>query len=424
MALNASEADSRVSRGFLNEGAWLIAAQATNILGTLVSIKLVAARVEADEYGLLALALTVVLFVNQTIFSGVNTGISRIVPELQSPAALKNLLADALKLWMALAGFLLLCALVFNATSLLDRSAPSKLLVFLVAVQGALAGLSGAVLGILNARRSRHLVAVSLFAETGLRLGLLWILLSVLGGSPEVVVGAHSLAIFLVGGVSSVLLWRSVSDAKNDCDAPPHAYPYLRQIRTFAVPLGLSGLCLFVQFSADRWILEWMLGLSALGLYAAAAQLAFSPTVLVAQTLHDWVAPFLYTPGAIGRRLLRFALAALALFSAIGLLAISTYGDAVVSIFIPTSYGKVGHLLPLLFAAGLMTAIGNLLGVKLLAARKPATLAWIRALSGLVGLGWLFFLIPRLGLDGAGLASLIGASLYGISAVVLGRKVG
>lgn len=412
MDLPGRQIASSLNRPLMAEGAWLIAAQASHITGTLISLKIVAPRIGAHEYGLLALALTLVVLVSQTLFSGLSTGAARSVADAQANNRSRILLIVAARLLISLAVLVLVASIVaFFVLQAADGGLGGEF-AFFIAAQCIVSGASGLILAILNARRLRRFVAGYLFLEITIRaLGLL-LFLQIVDNPVEAVLIAYTVAMGLIVVPVGAWLWRATAGETADAGSGQYHGIYRSQLLAFSLPLAIAGLCGFLQFSADRWILESLLGLSAVGLYAVIAQIAFSPSVLAAQTLHDWVAPVLYENNDAGSRILRVSVWVIVMISAAVFFMVLYFEDQVIAFFLPASYGDPGQLFPLLVVAGLFTALGNLLSVRLLAGRRPVIVMYIRVVSATMGLGSVFFLVPHLGLDGAGLAGVLAAVFY------------
>ena len=64
-------------RRLAREGGWIVAGQFASVLGALVLVRVLTENISPQEYGHLALTLTVAGLINQVVMGGVSNGIGR-----------------------------------------------------------------------------------------------------------------------------------------------------------------------------------------------------------------------------------------------------------------------------------------------------------------------------------------------------------
>ena len=269
--LRARLADPRSRAAFIYLGATVLARA-----GSIFLIPLYTRALDLDEYGLLALAQTIVVFLATPLSLGLN---SSVVRQFYASASTEEstFRAGSSARWM-IASTALVSAMLVAAGVWLPLDAPlglpgsGRLLVV------AAAGTALATLPVVYHRASQQPLRAAAFqlgefcASLGAGLGLVLGLGRGLRGAVE----ALAVSGALMGTVAVVFVFARLPGRFDPA--------VLRSSLRFSVPLVPHGAANQVQQMSDRWVLRWNGLESALGSYALAGQVA----IPVSMTIGAW----------------------------------------------------------------------------------------------------------------------------------------
>jgi len=181
----------------------------------------------------------------------------------------------------------------------------------------------------------------------------------------------------------------------------------LRMLK-FAAPLALSGLAMFVIHFGDRFILPHYRPFSELGIYAIAYKVGMLLSLVYASFQTYWSAQVYQImrredAGAVLARTFTYVALAIS-FCAVGLIVASRPGLRLLAA--PAYQGAAG-VVPLIVAAYLVRSVGDFFRCLFLSAGKPGYDAACNWIGAGICLGAYFLLIPRYGMWGAAIATLV-----------------
>ena len=247
---------------------------------------------------------------------------------------------------------------------------------------------------------------VSLWLVLGLRLGSTGGLLGQIGG------GA------VIGVVLAVLLPR--------LGRPSFDRGTARAFLSFGIPLVPHSLAAWVLNLSDRWLIGLFIGLSALaaqravGIYSLGYQLG-QIVALVALALNTAWIPFFYARGGsehapgLLREMTTLSIGGLAVLA----VAMAALAPDVVAVVAPASWGaessEAGLVTPLVAFACLMQALYLMAVSPVFLQRRTQALPLLTLAAGACNVGMNMVLIPRIGILGAGWATIGG---YGLLALL------
>ena len=201
---------------------------------------------------------------------------------------------------------------------------------------------------------------------------------------------------------------------------------YMREALAFGVPLVPHVIGGFLLASADRFIINEKLGVEAAGLYMVAVQLGMGMG-LVADAFNKAFVPWLYEQLKEGdlstkQRIVRGTW----LYFVVALIiagVVAYFSDLIVFIVAgPIYIAASSALFWLAFGQafnGMYLMVTNYIFYK----RKTRFLAFVTLLSGFFGLSTAFFLVPLLGIEGAGLAFCVAVLFKFLLTWFLSQKV-
>lgn len=195
-----------------------------------------------------------------------------------------------------------------------------------------------------------------------------------------------------------------------------------REMLRFSIPLVPSGIGVMLCMYVDRFAVLKLLTVADLGLYGVAFRCSTVVAIVVAG-FDAALAPLVYqkhhlpeTPAQLARMFRWFLALAAPL-----LLFLGFFASVIVSIVAPPSYAGASKLVFMLSTSMLVANLYNF-SPGLWIAKKTTWVAMISVGSGLLNLILNFVLIPRIGLVGAALGTLLSAITAGLAHFVFGRR--
>ena len=225
------------------------------------------------------------------------------------------------------------------------------------------------------------------------------------------------------GAIVAAKLARGWQGAGLAAPAPAVVQQYL----AFGFPLMLSGCAFLLVNYSDRFFINFFLGIGAVGTYAAAYALGSLPIVAVAPidyVLYPTIVP-LWNAGRITEAarqvemtLRWFVIALVAVLAALAVLAgplMGAIGTAALTAAAPVA---------LVVAAAFTIFSIGVVGERILAlANRARTITGLYVALAIVNAVLNVALVPRAGLMGAGVATLVSFAIYTTVTLVLARRV-
>jgi len=183
----------------------------------------------------------------------------------------------------------------------------------------------------------------------------------------------------------------------------------LRRLLAFSGPLVFASVGAIAAQMIDRIMIVELLGLEALAPYAVAGRIALMVSLLLVG-FQNALTPLIYaglknpdTPVQVARLFRWFV--AISLVGIAGLVAVDQW---IVALIAPAAYGAAADLTPLLVVATVLVAAQTFFpGLSI--AEKTTLIAAINLSAAALNLALNLVLIPRFGLPGAAMATLISA---------------
>lgn len=190
-----------------------------------------------------------------------------------------------------------------------------------------------------------------------------------------------------------------------------------RRMCWFSAPLGLSGVALFIMHFGDRFILKQYAGLIQVGLYSAGYKIGMLISY-VHSSFHTYWSSQVYqiVRRPDGKRIYARAFTYMVLLLTTCGLALTFFSRPLLTIMASSSYWPAASIVPLIVLAYFVRAVGDFFRCVLFVKNRPgldATYNWIGAA---VGLAAYFLLIPKLGMFGAAIATVIIFVVVGVVA--------
>jgi O-antigen/teichoic acid export membrane protein len=411
------------------EAGVVAAGQALAALGAVVGVRLLTDAMPPSSYGELALAMTAVTLLQQTLILPVQSAALRffsVAVDLRKVEAYKRTL-----FWLVgriIAIIALLGCLVGVCASLLHRKelvlltgAATVFVVFMAA--------SMTIDGVQNAARRRLVTAWHDALSAWARFLLAaWLLHLASSTSSAIAMGGYALAA-LCTLISQGVLFRPRLATEAACTQADLKEMRAQMLR-FGAPLSVFGLCFALQVASERWSLLLFASASQVGEYAVLVQLGYYPIVTLSNFLVQLATPIVYEHAGSGTSLERLREARLLVtrfllmvgaLTVVAALVAGIVHAAVFRLLVAPEYREVSSYLPMVVASAGLLACGQVASLSLMAESKTAKLMVPKLVTGLLAsvgsfVGAHFFQLA--GVVGAGF---IASACYCIWVVVLTR---
>ena len=196
----------------------------------------------------------------------------------------------------------------------------------------------------------------------------------------------------------------------------------LASMLRFSIPIIPASVAVVASAYVDRFVVGGLLSLGDLGVYAVAIRIAAIVGLLLI-ALQNAIGPLTYlhhrdpdTPAAIGQLSRYYAAAGAFLVAGFALM-----GPELVAIVGGPAYSAAGGIIPILASAALVAGYTNLAPGLLIA--RDTRLVSLVAITGAIATTVLNLgLVPRVGIFGAAIASLSGATIVTAATIWLGQS--
>lgn len=392
------------------EGGWIVGGQVASMFGALALVRVLTENLNPDQYGQLALGLTIAGLVNQVVMGGLTAGIGRyysIAAEKRDLGgyfhATRYVLAFATAAVVGI-GLILVASLQWLGYSNWIGLSASALLF------AVLSGYNSSLSGIQNAARQRAVVALHGGLDAWIKIlmalgAMLW-----LGTSSTAVIIGYACSSMLIT-ISQIIFLRRTIPTQDTVSY--NLQPWASQIWAYSLPFTTWGAFTWMQQISDRWAMQLFTSTSDVGQYAVLFQLGFTPIALITGMVMSFLGPILYQRSGDatdnGRNTnvhrIGWLIANLSLIVTLFSFAI-TYNihEWLFSLLVSSTYLGSSHLLPWVVMAGGIFGAGQMLALKLMSEMKPSVMTIAKIVTALVGT----------------LLNVIGAKFAGLQGVVWG----
>jgi O-antigen/teichoic acid export membrane protein len=413
------------------EFGWVLLGQGAAMAGSIGLTKVVASRLGTEQYGRFALGLTVAVFLNQFLIGPIITSALRFFSSYRDSGRLDIFLGAVSRLVggaVALVGVVAVPVAAFVWRAFGTQWAA---LMLLAAWYGVAQNVFSLVNSLDIAARHRRRAAVYQAIEPATRLAFAAVLLW-LGtrSAVEAMVGV-TIGVSLVGGSQLQVFRRSLKISRSDAG---YRRPSVEGVSSAsAALLGYGKFFLFagifssLQLSSDRWAVKIFLDDAAVGVYAAAYQLASVPAVVLAGCLSQFFSPIVFQRAGDGSSPVQMSAARHAIMTGTLVLVLLVIGSAaaaalagerLVVLFTSAAFRASGpYVAPLVLGLGLLQ-VGHMLSLVAMSSNRLKGHLAVRILHGLAAVALNVAAVSHFGVIGLCWASVLGGALY-VALVIL-----
>lgn len=395
-------------RSLLKEGGWVVAGQLVSIAGMLALIRVITEYLGPEQFGRLALGLTVAGLVNQVVMGGVSAGIAR----YYSVAAEENDLVGYVRSSRHMLGYSIGIVLIIGLVLLAVLSSGGYLDWISLAVGAlffaVLNGLSTTLSGVQNAARQRAVVAIHSGMGAWLKIALAVLCVYVLGNTGVAVIVGYAISAALIL-MSQAMFSRSLLNLPGATSSS--SGDWRSRIWAYSWPFTAWGIFSWAQQVSDRWSLQVYASVEDVGLYSVLFQLGYAPIGLVTTITMTFLGPILYQKSGnatnpernmrVHRLAWRITLVGLVITAILTVLTVNLH-EQIFGFFVAAEYATVSHFLPWMVLAGGIFSVGQLLALKLMSEMKSARMLIAKIVTASIGV----------------ILNLYGASAFGMRGVV------
>jgi len=279
------------------EAFWVATGLGVSVLSMLVGTRVLTTFLTTEEYGRLALSLSLATLAVQVGATPISLTTVRFYAHWRETGRLKILFSQ-MGAYLSISLVLVLVAsAVLAVLSKRVIALPGIGIILLTGFFSTLLMLNRVALGLEDAARERRRRALlqSLFEITrfSFAAGLIWMLHK---ETAEIVLSGFLIAALLVVTPHFLSLYRrykTVWQKGNDSKLIDNKVPTATLSR-FLLPLFLSNICIWIVMMAERWALHYYGSVADVGGYTAVYQLAYMPMMLASNFLLLLTTPIIY----------------------------------------------------------------------------------------------------------------------------------
>lgn len=192
----------------------------------------------------------------------------------------------------------------------------------------------------------------------------------------------------------------------------------------FGAPLAASGAAFFIIHFSDRFFLTSAVSLADLGRYALAYRFAFLVSILIGDSFRrSWNATFYrYTEEDGWRQQFAYVATFLMFVLCLTALAVAIFAPELLRLMVPPDFYPEILLLPILVFSYVFREMGDFFRSLLLINKRSGRFSQIAVGGAAVNLTLNFLLIPRFGIFGAAVATLLTWVIYFFACWVLAKR--
>ena len=274
------------------ETIWIISGQIIVILCSVFLIKTLTNLLSPEEYGVLALLLTINGLFVQTLFSSISPGASRFFPAAKKLNELSYFFSSLIKMTTLLSKLivvLFICVLIILYA--LDVDLLIIIIVAIAFLYSTLNGYNSICNSVQQANRKHDFVAINTSLDNVLKIVFAILFVYSFGGLSYVVLVAFTMSSLVVFLNNIFFVNRIYGLSKN---FNKKYGSWLNQIWNYSWPFVLWGLFTAAQLYSDRWALKIFSSDVEVGLYAVIYQFGFTFMALGSGVFINLLTPILF----------------------------------------------------------------------------------------------------------------------------------
>ena len=417
------------------EFIWVGLGNILAFFGSLAGIKVLTFLLGPEEYGRLALGMSIVGLTSLVLYGPSAQAIWRFFSVYRERGELGLYFFVFKRAYAVFAILVLMVGAVAGLGLRYWAGSDWSWLVALAFLFGMISGTCGGLTSLQSAVRDRSVVALHQGADPWLRLALAVAVLHWLGPHSPIALLGYALGTALVTASQLVFL-RKRDDVRAHWDAPAPGRMELRasfrELWAFASPFVLWSAMATLSSYSDRWILQGLFGPREVGIYFGLYQIANAPVSLMGVVLGQLVVPIVFeragsmtspAQAKAASRLFRWSVLLMGLAMVLLTLTMGLFSRFLVRA--ATTEEFVHHHAVLgVIALGLsIFQMGQMLSMKGLYHNRPSIYILPKLLHGVLSAVLGFVLAKYFGIPGVAWALCLAAVIYLLAVLVVNRKL-
>ncbi|MCZ2126840.1 MAG: oligosaccharide flippase family protein [Anaerolineales bacterium] len=191
----------------------------------------------------------------------------------------------------------------------------------------------------------------------------------------------------------------------------------------FGSALILSEISMNILRIADRYVVSFLTGLDQVAVYDIGYKVGALLTMAIGPFKFAWN-PFAFA--AIRKegapKIFRDIFAYVTAGSVFGALGLTAFRKEIVFMLAPHSYEAAIPIVGWVAFSHIFVAVQPITSFSLVSQKKGAILSWIAASAGVLNVALCYLLIPRIGIIGAAVATLVGYAFLSVVSYVAGKR--
>ena len=402
-----------------NEGITITIGQAFSFVGSLVLVRILTEYLTPEQYGKLALALTISALVNQVVVGGIKNGIMRYYPIAVSKKSFSSYYIASKHIYLfSLIILAIIGALLLITIKILDLK--SWFNITLIALLYSLfIGANSVMIDVHNAARNRIVYAIHTGAESWLKIFYVILLVEFLNPNSKIIIIGYLMA------VASITLSLFLNTNKlfrahfQEYEHKDDVKKWRDDIWKYSWPFCAWGIFTWIHQVSDRWILEGLISTEAVGKYVVVYQLGYSPIIILPGVLVTIIAPILFerTGDASNSKdnesvhNVTWRITFLTLFiTIIAVLVSLRLEELLFSLLVAEEYRSISYLLPWVILAGGVFASGQVLSLKIMSELRSKSMLSVKIVTAAIGVIANYILTMIFGLNGM----IVGLNIFSV----------
>ena len=416
-------------RRLFKESFWIVLGQVLAVIGSLVGVRLLTGLLNPTTYGELALGMTLVTLVSQTVLGPLGNGVTRFYAPAAEQSDLGGYLNAVRRLVLLATGIIVLMIPVIVAGLLVTGRSEWIAIAIAALVFAILSGYNSILSGIQSAARQRAIAALHQGIEPWARFLVAAGLLLWLGATSTVAMLGYVIGLSVVLGSQYMFFQKSIS---KNIKLSGDEKRWRKNIWKYSLPFATWGVLSWGQLSSDRWALEYFGTAQEVGLYSVLFQLGYYPISMITGMTVQFIEPILFQRAGdtsdsrritdvhkLSWRLTWLALGITFFAFVFGLL----FHALIFRIFVARRYLPISYLLPWMLLSGGIFAASHTVAINLTVKIKTHTMIPAKIITALLGMILNFFGAYLAGITGVVISSILFSSTYFLWMVMLSKKI-
>jgi O-antigen/teichoic acid export membrane protein len=386
-------------------------------------------------YGQLALGLTIAGIFTTYVYGPLANVVSRFFSVYRERGEL-NLYFVVLKRFhfvLAAAQALIACIIAVVTAFLVGSS--WAYVVIVASLFGIVSGINASYISLQSAIRQRKIVALHQGFDVWLRIGLAILFVLLCGINGYCALWGYLLGTLAITMSQSFyarknpeinLYWADDSPSKTatkECSAE-----FLQFALSFVAFAGFAVISLY----SDRWVIQWVLEESAVGVYSAIYQIAASPVNLLFSIINQLMVPIIFErAGSLSTKeqqkasstLVHKTVALSGIASIIIVFAMYLFSEPLVTILTNRSFSASHGILWITVLGLALYNIAQLLALKGIYNNTPNIYLWPKGVQALSFLFLAFMFARQMGIMGVSMALCLSSVVYLIMVLIVNRRI-